>query len=143
MLYIPSLFDLEEELCDGIWSREQLEQMNDVFTRAVSRAFSSGHESPAAAAATVRIGPLRNGKGAVIEAAIDAAWIWLWEKEGDLAFSEIVAFVNARCPGIAVEHVRAGFEKRFNRDNSWKEARVKERLELEQAAGRRTSAKFG
>src|SRR5262249_27431886 len=75
MLYIPSLFDLEEELCDGIWSREQLEQMNDVFTRAVSRAFSSGHESPAAAAATVRIGPLRNGKGAVIEAAIDAAWI--------------------------------------------------------------------
>src|SRR5215472_121332 len=140
MLFVPLIPDLDEELCNGLWSRDQLVEMDSRFTAAVEAAFSQGLESRAAASATVRIG--RNGKE--VEAAIEAAWIWLWEKEGDLAFSEIVAFVRARVPGIAAEHIRAGFEKRFNRDGSWKGAsmvtgeRVKEQLEEELDAGRRT-----
>jgi len=143
MLFVPLIPDLDEGLCNGLWSRDQLVEMDSRFTAAVEAAFSQGLESRAAASATVRIG--RNGKEA--EAAIEAAWIWLWEKEGDLAFSEIVAFVNARCPNVTASRVQAEFKKRFARDSSWREApmvtgeRVKEQLEEELDAGRRTLAR--
>jgi hypothetical protein len=162
MLFIPLIDDLDGEY--GLWTRPQLIEMDQKFVAAVERAFANGEESPVAARATVDVKASLNGsRRLAAETAIEAAWIWLWEKEGDLAFSEIVAFVRARVPGIAAEHIRAGFERRFNRDGSWKEApaglkentegeqnagrrreeRTRERLEREVAAGRRAAAKFG
>src|SRR5215471_512021 len=101
----------DDEFGDGLWSHQQLLEMNDRFTAAVEAAFQSGLESRKAAAATVRIG--RNGKEAAIESAIEAAWDLLCSKKGDVAFSEIVAFVRERCPNIDQARVRFGFQQRF------------------------------
>src|SRR5262245_16918206 len=60
MLFVPSLSDLDPELCNGLWSRDQLVEMDSRFTAAVAAAFSQGLESRAAASATVRID--RNGR---------------------------------------------------------------------------------
>src|SRR5262249_59203711 len=65
----------------------------------------------------------------------------------DVLFVEVVAFVNGRCTNVVASRVQAEFKKRFARDSSWKEAsmvtaeRVKERLEEELDAGRRTLAR--
>ena len=68
-------FPFDEELYagDGLWSRDQLEAMNDRFVAAVERAFELGLESRAAAAATVRVNSLLNGsQRRAEEAAIEA-----------------------------------------------------------------------
>lgn len=62
-----------DEVC-GVWNRSQLFEMDERFVAAVERAFGLGLESRAAAGATVRIGSFRNGKGTVIESALEAAW---------------------------------------------------------------------
>ena len=85
--------------------------MDTAFTAAVKAAFAAGLESPAAAA--VRIGSVRNGKA--IEGAIGAAWDLLCRKRGEVAASEIVAFVRARCPGVDVFRIRFGIEQRLRR----------------------------
>src|SRR5262249_19131538 len=96
----------------GTWSRQELEAMDAAFVARVEAAFAAGLESRVAAAATVRVGH-RNGKDAAIESAIEAAWDLLVSKRGDIAFSEIVAFVRERCPNIDQARVRFGFEQRF------------------------------
>src|SRR5262249_6990258 len=111
MLFIPSILDLDPDLCSGTWTLEQLLAMDAAFTGAVEAAFSAGLESRSAAAATVRIG--RNGKEAAIEGAIEAGWQELCRRQGEAAFSEIVQFVRARLPGIDSMRVRVGFEQRF------------------------------
>jgi|SRR5262249_43497948 len=108
MLFIPSILDLDPELCCGTWTREQLVEMDSRFRAAVEQAFAQGLESRAVAAATVRIG--RNGKEA--EAAIEAGWGELCRNNGDISFVEIVQFVRKRClvdPAL----IRAGFARRF------------------------------
>ena len=107
-------FPLDEELScgDGLWSRNEFEQMNDVFTRAVSRALSSGHESHVAASATVQIG--RNGNRRLAEdAAIGAVWDLLWSKQGDMTALEVLGRVRAVCPHVTAEQVREGFRWRL------------------------------
>jgi len=142
MLFIPLIDDLDgEQLCGGIWSREQLLEMDSRFTAAVEAAFQAGLESRTSAAATYDVKKM-NGKRRADEIAIELAWRWLRENMAsaiDISFVEVVEFVNARCPGVPASQVRAGFEKRFARDGSWKEAPVgvKENTEGEQDAGRR------
>src|SRR5262249_42298683 len=94
----------------GDWTRQELEVMDAQFVAAVEAAFQAGLESRAAARATVRI-----GKPSLVqlEAAIEAAWLWLWEKDGELPFAAIVARVRTQCPNVTVAVVRAGFERRF------------------------------
>ena len=84
-------------------------------TAAVEAAFRVGFESPAAASATFRIGA-RNGREAVIESALEAAWNWLVSNidEGkDVAFVEVLAFARERCLGVTAEQVRVEFKKRL------------------------------
>jgi len=45
MLFVPSILDLDEECGDGLWSREQLEEMNRRFVAAMELAFAKGVES--------------------------------------------------------------------------------------------------
>jgi hypothetical protein len=111
MLFVPPLSDLDGEY--GLWSRTQLEEMDSAFIRAVERAFELGLESRAAAAATVRVGALRNGKDAVIESAIEAAWDFLCRKRGDATALEIVKFIRERCPNLDQARIRFGFEQRL------------------------------
>jgi len=103
---------LDEELLsgDGLWPRDRLEQMDASFVAAVERAFELGLESRTAAAATVSF---RNGKAAAIEGAIEAAWDLLCSKKGEMAASEVVAFVRERCPNLDLARVRAGLAERF------------------------------
>jgi hypothetical protein len=112
-------FSLDEELLpgDGTWNRDELEAMDAAFTRAVLRAFSSWHESPAAAAATMWIG-YRNGREAVVERAIGAAWDLLCRTKGQIAAAEIVKFVNERCSGVAPARIRVGLEWRLRRQGA-------------------------
>jgi len=44
-----------ENLAEGPWTREQLEQMNAAFAVALNRAFSAGAENPASAANQVKL----------------------------------------------------------------------------------------
>src|SRR5262249_10958977 len=111
MLFVPLFSDLDGRC--GDWSRDQLEEMNNRFVSAVEAAFELGLESRAAAAATVRIRSSLNGKGAAIEAAIEAGWGELCRKKGDISFLEIAQFVRERCPNIDQTRVRFGFEQRF------------------------------
>ena len=111
-------FPFDEELYagDGLWSRDQLEQMNQEFTAAVERAFKLGLESRAAAAATVRVGALRNGKEAAIEGAIEAAWRYLrsnMDEGRDVSFVEVLGFARERCLGVTAEQVRVGVKRRL------------------------------
>src|SRR5215813_7059894 len=54
MLFIPPIGDLDAQ--SGLWSREQLLEMDSRFVAALEAAFAKGLESRAAAAATVWIG---------------------------------------------------------------------------------------
>jgi len=146
MLFVPLIPDLDEKLCNGIWTRDQLLEMDSRFKAAVELAFARGSESRAATAATYTM----NGKRRADEIAIELAWRWLRENMDasiDVSFVEVVAFVNARCPNVAASRVQAEFKKRFARDGSWKGVpmvtgeRVKEQLEEELDAGRRTLAR--
>src|SRR5262245_63593446 len=95
---LNSFFDELDGQC-GLWSRAQLIEMNDRFTTAVKLAFAKGLESRASASATVKM----NGKQRADEIVIELAWRWLrenMEANVDISFSEVVAFVNARCPGV-------------------------------------------
>ena len=115
MLFVPAkILALDEELScgNGIWSRSELLEMDARFCEALERAFANGTESRAAARATVRIGSLRNGKGAVIESAIQAAWDLVCSKKGEMAASEVLAFVRELVPGVPPERVRAEFKRR-------------------------------
>jgi hypothetical protein len=145
MLFIPLIDDLDGEY--GLWTRPQLIEMDQKFVAAVERAFANGGESPVAARATVDVKASLNGsRRLAAEAAIEAAWLWLrgkMDESVDVAFVEVVEFVNARCSGVPASKVRAEFEKRFARDGSWKEAPVgvKEDTAEEQVAGRRRLAR--
>src|SRR5262249_32338671 len=113
MLFVPSFSDLDE--LNGVWSRDELERMDAAFVRALSRAFASGHESPVAARATVRLG--RNGSKVLAEdAAIQVGWSYLRTNMAagvDVSAVEVLARVRASCPGVAAEQVRVAFKKRF------------------------------
>src|SRR5262252_1734177 len=113
MLMRSILFDPLDEV-EGNWSREQLETMNAVFVARVEAAFVAGLESRLAAAATVQVKSSLNGsRWRAEEAAIEAGWKFLCSKQGDLAFSEIVAFVRERVPGVDEVRVRDGFLQRL------------------------------
>src|SRR5262249_15600296 len=88
MLMRPILFDPLDEV-EGNWSRSELEAMDAAFVARVEAAFAAGLESRVAAAATVRVRTPRNGDARRVEAAIEAAWKFLCNEQGDLAFSEI------------------------------------------------------
>src|SRR5215467_14393042 len=95
MLQRLALSDLDElEKQCGLWSRQELVQMDQKFTVAVENAIRSGRESAAAASATVRIG--RNGDARRVEAAIELGWQELCRQRGEISFSEIVHFVRKR-----------------------------------------------
>lgn len=102
-----------DEVC-GVWNRGQLLEMDERFCRAMEAAFVSGGESRTAASATVQVRPRVTAEA--VEAAIEAAWVWLWEKAGNVSSAEVMEFARARCPGVTVARVRAGFDLR------WKEA---------------------
>ena len=105
-------FDLDEELLngDGLWPRDRLLSMDASYVAAVEAAFAAGLESRAAAAATVSF---RNGKAAALEGALEGAWNSLISKRGEMAASEVVAYVRARCPGVDVSLIRFGIEQRL------------------------------
>jgi hypothetical protein len=105
---LQRLQSLDEELLpgDGVWPRDRLLAMDASYVAAVERAFELGLESRAAAGATVSF---RNGKAA----AIEGAWNSLISKRGEIAASEVVAYVRARCPGVDVPRIRFGIEQRF------------------------------
>jgi|SRR5215831_6821564 len=112
---LQRLQSLDEELLpgDGLWSREQLEEMNRRFVAAVELAFSKSLESRAAAAA-IYFRNAMNGKQ-YTEAVIEAAWRYLlinMDEGKDVTFAAIVA----RCPGVAPERVREGIKRRLT---SW------------------------
>src|SRR5262245_51044989 len=115
MLFVPSsLFDLDPELCSGLWARSKLEEMNDRFVAALEAAFQAGLESRMAAAATVRVGPRLNGSRLLAEqAAIGAAWNWFREAKFEATAVEVVARVRASCASVTAEQVRAEFKKRL------------------------------
>src|SRR5215472_12201685 len=103
MLFVPpNSLDEELQCGDGLWSRLELEDMNDRFVAAVSRAFAAGHENPAAAAATVRLG--RNGSKVLAEdAAIQAGWNYLrtnMDAGVDVSAVEVLTRVRAVCPHV-------------------------------------------
>src|SRR5262249_24886594 len=98
-----------DEVC-GAWTRSQLLEMDDRFVAAVMAAFQAGDESLAAARATVSF---RNGKAAAIEGAIEAAWDLLCSKKGEMAASEVVAFVRERCLNIDRARMRAALAERL------------------------------
>src|SRR5215475_15410254 len=112
MLFVPLIPDLDEKLCNGIWTRDQLLEMDSRFKAAVELAFARGSESRGATAATYTM----NGKQRADEIAIELAWRWLRENmdaDVDVAFVEVVAFVNARCPGIDRARIGVEIKRRF------------------------------
>jgi len=110
--FVPSFsLDSADEQC-GDYTRAELEEMDAAFVAAVEAAFQAGLESRAAASATVRFKSL-SGREAKIESAIEAAWDLLSSKRGDMTALEVLSFVRARVPGVALERVRFGFELRF------------------------------
>src|SRR5262249_30271525 len=108
MLQRLALSDLDElEKQCGLWSRVELERMNQDFVAACERAFELRLESRVAASATIRL----NGDARRIEMAVERAWVWFCrrDREKEVAFSEILA----RCPGVDPCKVREGFARRF------------------------------
>jgi hypothetical protein len=93
--------------------------MDDRFVAACEAAFASGGESRIAAAATVQIKSLNgkslNGKGAVLESALEAVWDMLCRKRGDMTALEVLAFVRERVPNIDQVRVREELRLRFQR----------------------------
>ena len=55
----------------------------------------------------------RARKAAVLEGALESAWKSLCDRKGQMLASEVVAFVRARCPGVAVFRIRCGIEQRL------------------------------
>src|SRR5262249_19973638 len=111
MLYIPPIGDLDGQC--GLWSRAELEAMDQKFVSAVERAFAAGLESRAAAGATVRLGTHLNGSRLLKEqAAIGAAWNWFREAKFEATPAEVVARVRASCASVTAEQVRVEFKKR-------------------------------
>jgi len=109
---LQRLLFYDDELGDGLWSHQQLLEMNDRFVAAVELAFAKGLESRASASAIVKM----NGKQRADEIAIELAWRWLrenMEANVDISFSEVVAFVNARCPGVDRARIGAEFKQRL------------------------------
>src|SRR5262249_47211647 len=105
---------LDEELScgDGLWSREELVEMDARFVAAVERAFELKLESRVAAAATVRVG--RNGsRGLAEEAAIGAAWRWFVGAKFEVPAAAVLARVRAGYPNVTAEQVREGFRWRL------------------------------
>src|SRR5262245_42907405 len=112
MHFVPSISDLDSQC--GDYTRDRLEQMNQVFTAAVERAFELGLESRAAAGATIRLKSSLNGSRLLAEeAAIGAAWDLLCRKKGDMTALEVVNFVRERVPNVDQARVRFGLEQRF------------------------------
>ena len=112
---LQRLQSLDEELLpgDGLWSCEQLVEMNACFVAAMELAFAKGAESRAAAAATYSRNAI-NGKQHA-EAVIEAAWCYLRTNMDvgiDVSFTEVLS----RCPGVAPERVREGIKRRLT---SW------------------------
>ena len=113
---LQRLLSYDDELYgDGLWSREQLEEMDNRFTAAVERAFELGLESRAAAGATYDV--KMNGRRRLAEeAAVESAWHYLltsMDAGVDVAFVEVLAFARERCSGVTAEQVRVEFKKRF------------------------------
>jgi len=125
MLFGPLFPDLDSELCNGTWTREQLIEMNDRFVAAVSNAIRSGRESAAAVSATVRINSSLNGsrrrtkEAAVIE-AIEVGWTELCRRKGDMAFLEVAQVVREQCL-VDLEVIRRGLAHRLRerREELW------------------------
>jgi hypothetical protein len=92
----------------GDWSRDELETMDAKFCEAVEQAFQAGLESRTAARSTATVRKPRVTE----EGAIQQAWDYLWQNDGDLAFADVIAFARARYPQITAESVRLGFELR-------------------------------
>jgi len=116
---LQRLLPYDDEQCDGAWSRLELEAMNNAFVRAVSRAFSSGHESPVAASATVRIGGRLNGSRQLeVAAAIGGVWKWFVDAKFEATAVEVLARVRAVCADVPAEQVRDEFKKRLWRSTS-------------------------
>jgi len=112
MLLLRSWYESGDER-HGDWTREELVAMDDRFVAAVESAFQRGLESRAAARATFRAKSRRVGQEEAIEAAIESAWGWFWQKDADVPFCEVVEFVRIRSPPrVTAECVRAGFERR-------------------------------
>jgi len=109
MLFVPPILDLDGQC--GLWTRDQLEEMDRRFVAAIELAFAKGGESRAAAAATYVV----NGKQHT-EAAIEEAWRYLrtnMDAGIDVSFMEVVARVRASSPGVAPERVREGIRRRL------------------------------
>jgi hypothetical protein len=101
----PSIFLEKIDDLHGDWPREQLVQMDNLFTAAVERAFELGLESHAAAAATYTT----KGKQRADELAIELAWRWF----RDAKFGATAVEVLAHCPGVAPARVREGIRRRL------------------------------
>jgi hypothetical protein len=99
-------FFLGEELLygDGLWTRDQLGEMDRRFVAALELAFAKWLESRAAAAATYAV----NGKQHT-EVVIEAAWRWFRDAKFEATAVEVVA----RCPGVAPARIRAEFKRRL------------------------------
>ena len=109
-------FALDEEPLygDGVWLRDWLLAMDASYTADVERAFELGLESRAAAGATVVLKSSLNGNRRLAEdAAIGAAWNLLCSRRGEMAASEVMAFVRDRVPNIEPAYVRAGLAERL------------------------------
>jgi hypothetical protein len=111
MLDMRRQFSLPGDELQGDWSRAQLLEMDGRFTAAVEAALASGLESRTAASATIQVGR-RRVKEEAIEAAVEGAWLWFWQKDADVSFADVVSFARARCANVDPACVRAGFEKR-------------------------------
>jgi|SRR5215813_9827533 len=113
---LDSFVDLDEELLgsDGFWPRDRLLAMDTSYTAAVERAFELRLESRVAAGATVLLKSSLNGNRRLAEdAAIGAAWNLLCSRRGEMAASEVMAFVRDRGPNIEPAYVRAGLAERL------------------------------
>src|SRR5262249_13798631 len=101
---LQRLLSYDDELYgDGLWSLEQLEEMDSRFVAAVERAFKLGLESRAAARASYVVKSSLNGsRRRAEEAAIEAGWVWFTRrnKSEEVSFAAVVAFVRARVPNI-------------------------------------------
>jgi len=117
MLQRLALSDLDElEKQCGLWSRVELERMNQDFVVACERAFELGLESRASASAIVKL----NGKQHA-DVLIDAAWRYLrtnMDEGRDVSFAEILA----RCPGVDRVRICEAFKQRLKQavdDRLW------------------------
>ena len=57
--------------------------------------------------------PQRLSERSAIESAIDAAYALFCSKQGEMAASEVIAFVRERVPGIDQARIRVEFVRRL------------------------------